>query len=110
MRGDSCSLVLSPDFWRVRSMTRITGHSHRVLRGVQGGEPLRFRRVRFMAARAEHAGIGQHRLDGPRVVSMLGLRPVAGLAIYSSMFPGLLLFENVDVAGFASFMAGMDNW
>ena len=59
-----------------------------------------------MAADAEHGRIQLWREYGCRIVRVLGQRPVAGLAVHVRVLAGLLLFEDVGMAGFARLVPG----
>jgi hypothetical protein len=62
-----------------------------------------------MAARAENGGVGQDRLYGSGILSMFGLRSVAGLAVDPGVFARRLNRKDIDVAGLTGFVAGVDD-
>jgi len=61
--------------------------------------------VRLVTAHAEYRRVELRRLHRGRIVGVLGLGSMAGLAIDVGMLAALFLVEHVGMAGLASFMA-----
>src|ERR1051326_5300766 len=79
--------------------------------GVVGGDDLRecfgLRAVGLVAAGGEDRGVELGRLDRGRVVGVFGLGTVAGFAGDHNVLAQLFLIDDIGVAGFADFVAGM---
>ena len=63
--------------------------------------------VCLVTAGANHAGVGQGRLDGSGVLGVPGLRAVANLAVKAGMPAQLLLIDYIGMTAFADFVTGM---
>ena len=90
----------------MRFVARVAGESAGMIRSCDLRESFRFCAIGFVAARADHSGVGQFRRDGRRIVGVLALRAVAGLAGDVCVASELLLIDDFGVASFADCMSG----
>lgn len=90
----------------MRPVADSANQSAGMLLGIHLGEPLRFGRTNFVTLRAKHGRVRLGRYDG-KVLGVLSLRAMAGLAGDSRMFAFGLLLEDIDVAGFTGLVPGV---
>jgi len=91
----------------MRLVTGIAGSASGVLRRVHLGETLGLSDAGLVTADAKHRRVQLRGLHRRGIVSVLGLRSVAGLASHSLVHTLALYFENVGVTGFADLMSGV---
>ena len=90
-------------------MAGVAGETTGVIGSDDLGESFGLGAVGFVAAGAEDRGVELGGLDGGRVVGVFGLGSVAGFAGDHNVLAQLLLIDNVGVAGFADFVAGVSD-
>lgn len=88
-------------------MAGVAGQTTGVIGGDDLGESFGLGAVGFVAASAEDRGVQFGRLDRGRVVGVFGLGSVAGFAGDHNVLAQLFLIDDIGVAGFADFVAGM---
>ena len=91
----------------MRLVTSLANNPTRMLRTHHLRKRLWFGDVFFMAAGAEHGGIGKLRHHRSRILGVPGKRAVAGFAVHARVLAGLLYFQNVAVAVFTTLVTGI---
>ena len=94
----------------MRLMTALADDPARVLGAGHLRKGFRLGDVLFMAARAEHRGIGQLRYHRTRVLGVLGQRAMAGFAVDAHMLARFLYGQHVAVTVFTGLVTGKDDW
>ena len=88
-------------------MTGVAGKALGVVRRHNLGEVFGLGAVGFVAAGTDDRGVELRGLDGSGIVSVLGLRAVAGFAGDHHVAALLFLVNDLGVAGLANLMAGV---
>jgi len=88
-------------------MAGIARRSARMLNGIYLRKTLGLGEIGLVATRAEHRGVQLVRHHGSRIVDVLGLWPMTGLAGHAFVHTLVLHIDDVAMAGLAGLMTGV---